>query len=144
LLVVLLFAPILSWAANAVETVRYWPSADYSRLTLESSQPISYKLFTLSNPERLVIDLEGVEPSPALHDLAGKIGANDPWIAGLRAGVNRPGVMRLVLDLRGEVKPRVFSLKPEGGNGNRLVLGRLPGHGENSGSRSTSSHQSAA
>ncbi|GBL44596.1 N-acetylmuramoyl-L-alanine amidase [Sulfuriferula multivorans] len=126
LLVALLFAPMLSWAANAVDAVRYWPSADYSRLTLESSGPISYKMFTLSNPERLVIDLEGVEPSTALHDLAGKIGANDPWIAGLRAGVNRPGVMRLVLDLRGEVKPRVFNLKPEGGNGNRLVLDVYP------------------
>ena len=126
LLVALLFAPMLSWAANAVDAVRYWPSADYSRLTLESSQPISYKLFTLSNPERLVIDLEGVEPSHALQDLAGKIGADDPWIVGLRAGVNRPGVMRLVLDLRGEVKPRVFNLKPEGRNGNRLVLDVYP------------------
>ena len=126
LLAALLFAPMLGWAANAVDAVRYWSSADYSRLTLESPRPISYKLFTLNNPERLVIDLEGVEPSPALRDLAGKIGADDPWIAGLRAGVNRPGVMRLVLDLRGVVKPNVFSLKPEGGNGNRLVLDVYP------------------
>lgn len=126
LLVALLFAPILGWAANAVDAVRYRPSADYSRLTLESSRPINYKLFTLSNPERLVIDLEGVEPSSALQDLAGKIGTNDPRIAGLRAGVNRPGVMRLVLDLRGAVKPNVFSLKPEGENGNRLVLDVYP------------------
>lgn len=126
LLVALLFAAMPGWAANAVDAVRYWPSADYSRLTLESSGPISYKLFTLSNPERLVIDLEGVEPSHALQDLAGKIGADDPWIAGLRAGVNRPGVMRLVLDLRSAVKPHVFSLKPAGEYGNRLVLDVYP------------------
>ncbi|BBP04037.1 N-acetylmuramoyl-L-alanine amidase [Sulfuriferula plumbiphila] len=137
MLAALLFAPILGWAANAVDAVRYWPSADYSRLTLESSRPISYKLFTLSNPERLVIDLEDVEPSPALQDLAGKIGADDPWIAGLRAGVNRPGVMRLVLDLRGEVKPNVFSLKPAGEYGNRLVLDVYPANAQLPGANSS-------
>lgn len=130
LLVVLLFAPILSWAANEVNAVRYWPSADYSRLTLESANPIRYKLFTLSNPERLVIDLEGVEPSRALQDLAGKIDSNDPLITDLRAGLNRPGVMRLVLDLRGAVQPKIFSLKPEGEYGNRLVLDIYSAHAQ--------------
>lgn len=130
LLVVLLFAPILGWATNEVNAVRYWPSADYSRLTLESAKPIRYKLFTLSNPERLVIDLEGVESSRALQDLAGKIDSNDPLITDLRAGLNRPGVMRLVLDLRGAVQPKVFSLKPEGEYGNRLVLDIYSAHAQ--------------
>ncbi len=118
--------PMLAWSATSIDAVRYWPASDYSRLTLESSKPLTYKLFTLNNPERLVIDLENVEPSAAMQELAGKIGSGDPWIAGLRAGMNRPGVMRLVLDLRGEVKPTVFSLKPVGEYGNRLVLDVSP------------------
>ncbi len=118
--------PMLAWSATSIDAVRYWPASDYSRLTLESSKPLSYKLFTLSNPERLVIDLEDVEPSAAMQELAGKIGPGDPWIARLRAGMNRPGVMRLVLDLRGEVKPIVFNLKPAGEYGNRLVLDVYP------------------
>jgi N-acetylmuramoyl-L-alanine amidase len=143
LLVVLLFAPILSWAANEVNAVRYWPTADYSRLTLESAKPIRYKLFTLSNPDRLVIDLEGVEPSHALQDLSGKIDANDPLITDLRAGLNRPGVMRLVFDLRGAVQPKVFSLKPEGEYGNRLVLDIYSANAQIPGANSASAESHA-
>lgn len=125
-LVGFLMAPLLAWSATAIQGVRYWPSGDYSRLTLESATPIAYKLFTLNSPQRLVIDLEDVAPSAALQEVAGKIGTNDPWIAGLRAGMNRPGVLRLVLDLRGEVKPTVFNLKPVGEYGHRLVLDVYP------------------
>ena len=89
LLFALLFMPLLSWAATTIDAVRYWPASDYSRLTMESSKPLSYKLFTLSNPQRLVIDLENVEPSAAMQELAGKIGPGDPWIAGLRAGMHK-------------------------------------------------------
>lgn len=114
-------------ADSSITGIRYWPSEDYSRLTVESPDPIRYKLFTLSNPQRLVIDLEGVTP-PSMASLADKIGTNDPWIAKLRYAVNRPGVLRLVLDLRGEVKPNVFTLKPAGTYGNRLVLDVYPTH----------------
>lgn len=118
-------APLWSAADSSITGIRYWPSEDYSRLTVESPDPIRYKLFTLSNPQRLVIDLEGVTP-PAMASLTDKIGTNDPWIAKLRYAVNRPGVLRLVLDLRGEVKPNVFTLKPAGSYGNRLVLDVYP------------------
>ncbi|WP_124950172.1 N-acetylmuramoyl-L-alanine amidase [Sulfuriferula thiophila] len=118
--------PLGAMAANSISDVRYWPASDYSRLTLESAAPIEYKVFTLNNPQRLVIDLEGVDNTAAMQDLTSKIGANDPWIAKLRAGINRPGVLRLVLDLRGEVKPNLFTLKPVGNYGNRLVLDVYP------------------
>ncbi len=122
----LCLTPLWAFAANSISDVRYWPANDYSRLTLESTAPIHYKMFSLSNPERLVIDLEGVENTPAIQDLTNKIGTNDPWITKLRAGINRPGVLRLVLDLRGEVKPSLFTLKPIGDYGNRLVLDVYP------------------
>jgi N-acetylmuramoyl-L-alanine amidase len=83
-------------------------------------------LFTVKDPERLVLDLEGVELGPALADLHGKVATGDPYIDKLRVGRNRPGVVRLVIDLKAEVKPQVFTLKPIGEYGHRLVLDIYP------------------
>ena len=80
----------------------------------------------MKNPERLVLDLEGVEISPALTELQSKVASSDPYIDKLRAGRNRPGVVRLVIDLKAEVKPQLFTLKPVGEYGHRLVLDLYP------------------
>ena len=48
------------------------------------------------NPGRLVIDIDGLELSPALRDLVGKVRSDDPFIAGVRAGQNMPRVVRLM------------------------------------------------
>jgi len=66
---------------------------------------IRYNLFTIKNPERLVIDLEDVGINAALNELAGKIGSNDPYIKSVRIGRFKPGVIRLVLDLRPRSNP---------------------------------------
>jgi N-acetylmuramoyl-L-alanine amidase len=76
----------------------------------------------VKDPERLVLELEVAEFSPALAELHGKVTTDDPYIRGLRVGRNRPGVVRVVLDLKAEVKPQVFTLKPVGEYGHRLVL----------------------
>ena len=76
----------------------------------------------MKNPERLVLDLEGVELGPALAELDGKVATGDPYIDKLRVGRNRPGVVRVVLDLKTEVRPQVFALKPVAEYGHRLVL----------------------
>jgi N-acetylmuramoyl-L-alanine amidase len=73
-----------------------------------------------------VLDLETAELSPALSELHGKLSADDPYIQGLRVARNRPGVVRLVLDLRTEVKPQVFTLPPVGEYGHRLVVDVYP------------------
>jgi len=106
--------------------VRIWPAQDYTRLTLESNQPIRYKQFMLKNPERLVIDLEEVELRGELDGLAAKVGSNDPYIKSIRAGLFKPGIVRLVLDLKAEVKPQLFNLKPVAEYGHRLVLDIYP------------------
>ena len=80
----------------------------------------------MKDPERLVVDLEGVEFGPALAELNGKVATGDPYIDKLRVGRNRPGVVRLVLDLKVEVKPQVFTLKPVGEYGHRLVIDLYP------------------
>lgn len=115
------------WAqALQLSTTRLWPSPDYTRITLEAAEPVAHKYFTLSNPERLVIDLEGVEAGAALDALAGQLTAEDPYVSAIRVGVNRPGVMRVVLDLKTAVKPSVFQLQPLGQYGHRLVVDLYP------------------
>lgn len=106
--------------------VRVWPAADYTRVTLEYEGDLKFSHFTVKNPERLVVDIEGVEFNGVLESLASKIGSDDPYIRLLRAGRNKPGVVRLVMDLKTEVAPQVFSLKPVGEYGQRLVLDIYP------------------
>jgi len=79
----------------------------------------------VNNPDRLVLDLE-TDMTPALAELDGKVVADDPYIKGLRVARNRPGVTRVVLDLKTEVRPQVFSLPPVGEYGHRLVLDIYP------------------
>lgn len=72
------------------------------------------------------MDLDGVDPGPALETLPSKLSPDDPYIGAIRVGRFRPGVMRLVLDLRQPVNPQVFALKPVGDYGYRLVLDIYP------------------
>jgi N-acetylmuramoyl-L-alanine amidase len=113
-------------ADEVVSSARIWPARDYTRLTLESKAPLKFHLFRLAHPDRLVLDLQGVEPGEALNALEGKVSSDDPYIGKLRVARNRPGVLRLVLDLKSDVKPQVFTLKPIGEYGYRLVLDVYP------------------
>lgn len=115
-----------AYAAIAVSSARVWPAQDYTRLTLESRKAIRYDMFTVNNPERLVIDLEDVELGDAINGLTRLVGNDDPYIASVRVGRFKPGVLRLVLDLKSEVKPQLFVLKPVGEYGYRLVLDVYP------------------
>jgi N-acetylmuramoyl-L-alanine amidase len=73
-----------------------------------------------------VLDLETADLTPALAELEGKLSAEDPYVQALRVARNRPGVIRVVLDLKAEVRPQVFALKPIGEYGHRLVLDLYP------------------
>lgn len=78
-------------------------------------------MFSVKDPDRLVLDLE-TDATPALAELDGKVAPDDPYIKGLRVARNRPGVVRVVLDLKTEVKPQAFTLSPVAEYGYRLVL----------------------
>jgi N-acetylmuramoyl-L-alanine amidase len=113
-------------AATPVIAARVWPAQDYTRITFESAQPIKSNLFTLDNPDRLVLDLEDIELTPALAGLTERIGANDPYVKSVRLGRFKPGVLRLAFDLKAKVKPQVFALAPVGEYRHRLVLDIYP------------------
>ncbi len=110
----------------SVLSVRVWPAADYTRVTLEHDAPLKFTHFTVENPDRLVVDIEGVEFNSVLDSLARKIATDDPYIKLLRAGRFKPGVVRLVIELKAKVAPQVFEVKPAGEYGHRLVLDIYP------------------
>ncbi len=122
-----LLLPLPVHAAGLID-LRLWPAADYTRLTLEYGEPLRYTHFMVRDtpPLRLVVDLEDIELTPQLRELAGRVAADDPYIARLRVGLNRPRVLRLVVDLKEDVRPEVFALTPVGPYRHRLVLDLKP------------------
>jgi N-acetylmuramoyl-L-alanine amidase len=118
--------PAVVLADTPVVGVRVWPGPEYTRVTIESPVPIEYTLFTVTNPDRVVLDLEGVDPAGALQGLPGRISPDDPFVREARVGRYKPGVVRLVLDLKTSVSPQAFALRPVGEYAHRLVLDIYP------------------
>ena len=124
------------WVGAAeVTDVRVWADAERTRLVLDLDAPVEHKLFTLSAPDRVVVDLEGARlRADNLDDTA-----SGP-IRNLRHGVRNGRDLRLVLDLTGPVKPRSFLLKPDQQSGHRLVVDlENPGQARRSPERPTKS-----
>jgi N-acetylmuramoyl-L-alanine amidase len=113
-------------AAVEVNDVRVWPALEYTRLSLDASEPINHKLFALKNPDRLVIDLDRVSLSGALANIASKVAPSDPYLKAIRVGQFNAETVRVVLELKTEVKPQLFRLKPVADYGHRLVLDLYP------------------
>ncbi|HEX7640567.1 MAG TPA: AMIN domain-containing protein, partial [Burkholderiaceae bacterium] len=124
-LVLCLSASDLAFGATIL-AVRVWPAADYTRVTIESDQPLLAHHFLAEAPYRLVVDIDNLELSPALRDLVGKVRPDDPYIAGVRVGQNQPHVVRLVLDLKQPVAPQQFALDPVAAYQHRLVFDLYP------------------
>ncbi|HKX43572.1 MAG TPA: N-acetylmuramoyl-L-alanine amidase [Burkholderiaceae bacterium] len=124
-LVLLLGTREIAFGASIV-AVRVWPAADYTRVTLESDTPLAAKSSLVDNPNRLVIDIDGLELSPALRELVGKVRADDPYIERLRVGQNQPRVVRLVIDLKQPIAPQLFTLAPVAAYQHRLVFDLHP------------------
>ncbi|HOA93417.1 MAG TPA: N-acetylmuramoyl-L-alanine amidase [Quisquiliibacterium sp.] len=112
--------------AATVLAVRVWPARDYTRVTLELDTPLRYTHALVTDPPRLVVDLDGVHLDTALRDLVSKVRADDPYLRQVRVGQFRPGVVRLVFDLKTEVAPQVFALEPVGSYRHRLVMDLYP------------------
>jgi N-acetylmuramoyl-L-alanine amidase len=118
-------APQLVRGAQIV-AVRMWPAQDYTRVTIESDASLAAKHLLLDNPPRLLIDVDGLELSPELRELVGKVRADDPYVAQVRVGQFAPKVVRIVFDLKAKVAPQVFTLKPVAAYQYRLVFDLYP------------------
>ncbi|OIQ83449.1 N-acetylmuramoyl-L-alanine amidase AmiC precursor [mine drainage metagenome] len=128
-LALLLTTPMLARGAT-IMSVRVWPAPDYTRVTLESDQPLTATHFIVPDPPRLVVDVKGLTLNPQLKDLVGKIKPDDPFIRDVRVAQYAPDVVRLVFDLKQAVKPQVFSLLPVAAYENRMVFDLYPAHGD--------------
>lgn len=107
--------------------VRIWPAPDYTRVTLEHDAQLTFSHFLLTDgTPRVVVDIEGIDLTPQLKELVSKVDTDDPYIALVRIGQNRPRVVRLVIELKESVAPQVFSLEPVGPYQHRIVLDLYP------------------
>ncbi len=103
--------------AGDVKKVRMWLAPDHVRLVFDLSGPSAHKVFTLSNPHRIVLDVENAKLTADLT----KLGLDKSPVQRIRSGKNGK-TLRLVLDLKRAVRPKSFELKPNQKYGHRLVL----------------------
>lgn len=122
----ILFVNLAAQAATTVTATRVWPAADYTRITIEASSEIPQKIMVLKNPDRLVLDLEDVALNDNLKALSAAISPTDPYIQQVRVANFKPGTVRVVIDLKAEVNPKIFMLQPAGQYQHRLVLDVYP------------------
>lgn len=107
-----------TWAAVDVRGVRLWRAPDNTRLVFDLSGQVQYNVFTLTTPDRIIIDVNGAQLRTPLDGL---VFGNTP-ISGLRAAQRTPNDLRLVLDLSKSVVPKSFTLAPNQQYGHRLVI----------------------
>lgn len=108
-------------AAGVVEGMRLWAGPQSTRVVLDLSAPAPHKVFALTNPDRIVIDLKDTAAK-----LSGEMPTSGGFVAGLRTGERPGGDLRVVLDLSAAVKPKSFLLEPNESYGHRLVVDLLP------------------
>ncbi|MDQ6970130.1 MAG: N-acetylmuramoyl-L-alanine amidase [Mariprofundus sp.] len=113
-------SPILATAASntVVRDVRLWTAPDHTRLVFDLNKAMTYKLFRLHNPERIVIDMNKTTLKSDLK----KLSLPDPVIQAIRHGAPSAQVLRIVIDVKEKVQPRSFLLKPLKGKPHRLVV----------------------
>lgn len=116
-------------ASSSIVAVRIWPASSYTRITLESSIPLKYRQFVLNNPERIVVDLEGVQLNNVLKNMGSQIQSRDPYLKLVRVGQFDPKTVRLVFEVKNKVSPRFFTLPPVAEFKHRLVMDFYPGKG---------------
>ena len=128
-----LLLPAAQWAlpsagadASRIASARLWPAQEYTRVIFEAAVPIEHQLVVLRDPDRLVLDLARIERSRDLDELPSRVQPADPYIAAIRIGRPADGFLRVVLDLKAEIRPQIFALKPVSEYGHRLVVDLYP------------------
>lgn len=124
-LALLLTAPQLARGATIL-AVRVWPAKDYTRVTIESDVPLAATHQLAESPDRLVVDIDGLELNAELRELVGKVRPDDPYIERVRVGQYQPRVVRLVFDLKQPVRPQQFTLAPVAAYQQRLLFDLYP------------------
>ncbi len=101
-----------------INSLRLWSAPDHTRLVFDVSDSVQHRIFALSNPERLVIDFTNAKLNTSLAGFAAK----DRFVQSIRSGARGGSDLRIVLDLKSRINPRIFALAPNREYGHRLVL----------------------
>ena len=125
--VVLASASALAAKQVDVKEIRLWNAPDHSRLVLDLESSVNHKLMTLQNPERVVIDLKGATKKTRFDTL--DLGSSP--VKSIRSAVRNGSDLRIVLDMKQQVKPKSFLLAPNDQYGNRLVIDLYPKNAKN-------------
>ena len=126
LILFLLIVTSKAYSKNDVNAIRIWPAQEYTRITIESIAPLSNDQMILKNPERVVIDLKGIAINDVIKALPSQLSGKDPNIKNIRVAQFTPNVTRIVIDLKGQARVKIFSLKPIDPYKNRLVIDLYP------------------
>ena len=104
--------------AAEIEDARIWPAPDNTRLVFDLSGPVEHRVFVLSNPSRVVVDISDVSLDTNLESLS----LENSGVSRIRSAQREGGELRVVLDLSTQLSPRSFVLRPNEQYGHRLVL----------------------
>jgi len=116
--VILLFPLLCVAAPVSVHNLRLWQAPDNTRLVFDLSGPLDHRLSTLSDPERVVIEMDNAR----LQDGLAPLDVSQSYIAAVRAAEPADGKLRITLELKRPVRAQSFVLKPYGQFGHRLVI----------------------
>lgn len=114
----LLLAVSLSTYGAKVDDIRMWHAPERSRIVFDIDKEAKFSVFTLSNPDRVVVDLTNTKLNSELP----KADEMGQFINQVRLGYPDEGVMRLVFDLKQPVRYFVQMLKPVNDYQYRLVV----------------------
>ncbi|MCW8829841.1 MAG: N-acetylmuramoyl-L-alanine amidase [Gammaproteobacteria bacterium] len=114
----LLFFSVLAQAQSEINGVRMWPAPDNTRVVFDTSEQVEHSLFTLENPDRIVIDIKSAQLKADTDKLVDGQGV----LKGIRSGKHAKHDLRVVLDLNEAVQPKSFILRPNEEYGHRLVI----------------------
>jgi len=115
---------LIVWSATAlaeqvqVGSVRMWQAPEHTRLVFDVSAPVEHTIFRLPDPERLVIDMRNARLVQAANDLS----LENPFLKRMRSAPRNGSDLRVVLDLKRQLRPKSFLLKPNQEYGHRLVI----------------------
>ncbi|MCF1489102.1 N-acetylmuramoyl-L-alanine amidase [Pseudomonas sp. AA27] len=104
-------------AVTQVKSMRLWRAPDNTRLVFDLSGPVQHSVFTLTAPDRLVIDINGAALGAPLN-----VSTSNTPITSVRSAQRTPTDLRVVVDLKKAVSPKSFVLAPNAQYGNRLVV----------------------
>lgn len=101
-----------------VDGLRTWRAPDHTRVVFDLSAPVTYRLFSLENPSRLVVDINNASQQNGFPEPE----VDDAYLKGIRSATRDHDNLRIVFDLRGKSTYKSFLLKPYKQYGDRLVI----------------------